>query len=91
MNNRFIKQQALMKKMAGKSAHLTLQVEGIMCSGCALDTESILLDTDGILEASVNFADGTLAVTYDPAEISEKNIMARVRKLGFMVTKIEHK
>lgn len=65
-----------------------MQVEGITCSGCALDTENILLDTDGVLEAGVNFAAGTLAITYDPDEISEKAVIARVRKLGFNVTKI---
>ena len=74
--------------MEEKNAHLNLQVEGIMCSGCALDTENILLDTDGILEASVNFADGTLAVTYNPEETSEEHIITRVKKLGFKVTKI---
>jgi hypothetical protein len=33
---------------------IRLQVDGITCAGCAEDMEKILLEKDGISEASVN-------------------------------------
>jgi Cd2+/Zn2+-exporting ATPase len=74
--------------MEKETIDIQFQVKGIMCSGCALDMENILQDIDGIEDAAVNFTDGIIAITFNPVEIDEKTLTARVRKLGFKITKM---
>ena len=58
-------------------------VEGITCTGCAMDMENIMLDMDGVEEATVNYSDGVFVIQYDPDEIEEKSIIKKVKTLGF--------
>ena len=58
-------------------------VEGITCTGCAMDMENIMLDMDGVEEATVNYADGIFIIQYNPGEIEEKDIIKKVKTLGF--------
>jgi copper chaperone CopZ len=58
-------------------------VEGIVCTGCAMDMENIMLDMDGVEEASVNFADGFFFIAYNPKEIEVNTIIKKVKNLGF--------
>jgi copper chaperone CopZ len=58
-------------------------VEGIVCTGCAMDMENIMLDMDGVEDASVNYKDGIFSITYDPAEIDVTTIIKKVKNLGF--------
>ena len=64
-------------------AEIKFLVEGIVCTGCAMDMENVLLDLDGIEEASVNFKDGVFSITYNPATIDLKTITKKVKNLGF--------
>jgi len=64
-------------------AEIKFHLEGIVCTGCATDMENILLDLDGVEEASVNFKDGIFSITYDPAEADIKSITKKVKNLGF--------
>ena len=74
--------------MEDKTIDLKFRAEGIICSGCAMDMETILLDTDGVEDVSVNFTDNIIAITFNPAEIDEKTLTTRVRNLGFKIEKI---
>ena len=67
-------------------AEIKFLVEGIICTGCAMDMENILLDMDGVEEASVNFKDGVFSITYDPHIVDVKNIVKKVINLGFKTT-----
>ena len=64
-------------------AEIRFFVEGIVCTGCAMDMENILLGLDGVEDASVNFKDGVFSITYDPGEIEVKTIIKKVKNLGF--------
>ena len=64
-------------------AEITFLVEGIVCTGCAMDMENIMLDMDGVEEASVNFADGIFSITYNPDEVGVNTIITKVKNLGF--------
>jgi len=66
-----------------KMAEITFLVEGIVCTGCAMDMESILRDMDGVQEALVNFREGLFSITYNPEEIEAKTIVKKVKNLGF--------
>ncbi len=65
---------------------LNLKVEGITCSGCAVDVESALKNADGISSAEASYADGTVKIDYHPNEIDEKRVRDLVRKLGLEIS-----
>ncbi len=65
---------------------LSLKVDGITCSGCAVDVESVLKNADGISGAEASYADGTVNVDYHPDEINETQVRNLVRKLGLKVS-----
>ncbi len=65
---------------------LSLKVEGITCSGCAVDVESILKNADGISDAEASYAAGTVNIDYHPDEINEKQVLDLVKKLGLKVS-----
>lgn len=62
---------------------IKLKAEDIICAGCAEDMQTILKDTEGILDARVDFSDGTVKIRYDPDIIDEKQVFNKVNKLGF--------
>jgi len=64
---------------------IIFQAEDITCSGCAGDMETILRETEGIIEASVNFAKETVYVKYNPHLIDRKKVFLAVRKLGYKI------
>jgi len=64
-------------------AEIKYLVEGIVCTGCAMDMENVLLDMDGVEDASISFKEGIFSITYDPKEIDAETITKKVKKLGF--------
>lgn len=69
--------------MGGDGGLLELDLQGITCSGCVEDMEKLLLETEGILEATVQYATGAVRVRYDPARIARGQVVAKVRGFGF--------
>ena len=62
---------------------VTLPVGGMHCAACSSRIERVLGGQSGIEEASVNLADATLRLTYDPGIVNLDAIAARVADLGF--------
>lgn len=71
--------------MNAQETKLILQVDGIVCTGCAVDMETVLHGTDGIREVAVSYADGTVAIVYDPAEIDRETIIAKINGFGMKI------
>ena len=69
--------------MEKKQFEIKFLIEGITCTGCAMDMENIMLDIDGVEEASVNYAEGVFIIQYNPVEIEAENIIKKVKTLGF--------
>src|SRR3989339_379811 len=66
-------------------------VEGMHCAACALNIEKGLKKVEGIKEAQVSFAGGTLFVVYDK-DTNAVEIQKEVKKLGYNLSKgEEHK
>lgn len=61
---------------------IKVKVEGITCSGCALDIETVLKNTEGISGADASYAAGAVNIDYDPEEINENQVMELIKKLG---------
>ncbi|GAB4540031.1 MAG: hypothetical protein Fur0020_09000 [Thermodesulfovibrionia bacterium] len=64
---------------------IRLLVDGITCTGCVEDIERILGEEDGISNVSVNYADGTIDIDYNPNIINEEIISKTMRRLGLRV------
>ena len=68
-----------------ENAKLSLQVEGISCTGCAMDIETVLSSMDGILKVNVGYAAETIDIEYNPAEIDSDRILSAIKKIGLKV------
>jgi Cu2+-exporting ATPase len=68
-----------------KLKEMRLKAEVLDCSDCVSDMEKILRDTDGIIDASVNFKEDTIYVRYDPGVLDRKQVFSSVRRLGYKV------
>ncbi|WKZ60336.1 MAG: heavy metal translocating P-type ATPase [Cyclobacteriaceae bacterium] len=53
------------------------------CAACAVSVESMLKNTTGVTNASVNFANQTALVEYDPATATLVNLQQAVRAIGY--------
>ena len=76
--------------MEKKLFEIKFHVEGIVCTGCAMDMENIMLEMDGVEEATVNYQDGIFSITYDPGEIEAKTITKKVKNLGLKTKLLTH-
>jgi len=70
---------------------MNLKADGIVCTGCADDMEILLLEKDGIEDASVSFINDNIQVIYDPDIIDRKQVYMAVRRLGFPVKIVSEK
>jgi P-type Cu+ transporter len=62
-----------------------MPVTGMSCSNCALTIESKMRKVAGVNEAVVDFAGEKLNIVYDPSRISENDIVASVKRIGYGV------
>ncbi|MCB0525035.1 MAG: cadmium-translocating P-type ATPase [Lewinellaceae bacterium] len=58
-------------------------VTGMSCAGCAANIERTLKNQSGVFQASVNFADKTAQVEYDPDSISPEKLCELVQGVGY--------
>lgn len=70
------------------SENLKLKVEGMDCSGCALDVETVLHRMDGIISARASSYEETITVEYDPKGIDEKQILSAITRMNLKPVKV---
>jgi len=61
----------------------TYPVSGLSCASCASKTEAFVKALPGVISASVNFADTSILIEYNPAEISPDDVRRGVRSIGY--------
>ena len=64
----------------------TYRVEGMHCSNCAMNIESLEDDLPGIKKVSASYQKGQMVVEFDEAKVSETQIFAAVKKRGYQVS-----
>src|SRR5450756_2724649 len=62
---------------------ITLPVTGMTCANCSATIERNVRKLPGVNVANVNLASEKLTVTYDPAQLDEHGIIARVERIGY--------
>ena len=67
------------------TAELDLSLLGMTCANCAASIERALNKVDGVLTATVNYANEKAAVTYAPGAVSRAEMVAAVRRAGYDV------
>src|SRR3954452_9440304 len=67
----------------------TLALEGMTCASCASRIERALNKLDGV-EATVNFATETAAVSFDPQRVAEEQLIGAVEKTGYAAHPASH-
>lgn len=59
------------------------KISGMTCANCARTIEKGLGKMEGVKSATVNFASEKLALELDPAMVTEEDILARIKDLGY--------
>ncbi|MBX9569358.1 MAG: cation-translocating P-type ATPase [Candidatus Obscuribacterales bacterium] len=72
-------------KISNRYQHELMPIIGMDCSDCTLVIEHGVKRLEGILDASVSYVAGTLKVEYDSQKVSNADIKARVKGLGYEV------
>ncbi|UAL47685.1 heavy metal translocating P-type ATPase [Sutcliffiella horikoshii] len=70
-----------------KKKETRLQITGMTCAACSTRVERGLNKMAGVETANVNLALENAAVTYDPQQVSEKEIEKKIQDLGYDVVK----
>lgn len=73
---------------AAASQTVTFAVKGMTCAGCVLSTRKVLTRLSGVTKAEVSYEKGTAVVTYDPAKVTEAQMVAAIKTLGYTATKV---
>ena len=66
--------------------NVTLQVEGMTCTGCEQRVDKVLRRMDGVREATADHRTGQVRVCFDPAVIDRAALEARIDTAGYQVT-----
>jgi copper chaperone CopZ len=61
----------------------TFRIEGMSCSSCPMNIESIEDDLPGIKQVSASYQKGNMVVEFDETKVSETQILAAVAKKGY--------
>ncbi len=64
-------------------SRVDLIIEGIHCAACIWLNEKVLDDTDGILEASINFTNNKAKIIWDEDTIKLSEIINKIRSIGY--------
>ena len=71
-----------MNSAQSKISKQTFPVTGMTCAACASSVETILMHTDGIHSAAVNYASSTVSVSWDE-RISAQGIDQALQEVGY--------
>lgn len=69
---------------------VTLKVRGMHCESCAETIKALLDRTAGVRKAIASFKEGEAQVHYDPAAVSESQLIAAIERGGYRVTPADH-
>lgn len=64
-------------------SRVDLIIEGIHCAACIWLNEKVLGQTDGIVEASINFTNNKAKIVWDEETIKLSSIIDKIRSIGY--------
>ena len=75
--------QRYIKKTPEGFSKVDLVIEGIHCAACVWLNEKILDDTEGVLEASINFTNNKAKIVWDEDTVKLSEIIKKIRSIGY--------
>ncbi|MGB7401933.1 MAG: heavy metal translocating P-type ATPase [Arcobacter sp.] len=60
-----------------------LIIEGIHCAACIWLNEKVLYNTDGIIDASINFTNNKAKIVWNSEKIALSQIIEKIRSIGY--------
>jgi Cu2+-exporting ATPase len=75
--------------MGNQILHETYAVKGMTCAACATSLQSHLKTKPGINQVSVNYADNSALIEFDPNTIPFKNIQQAADEIGYQVVETQ--
>jgi copper ion binding protein len=73
------------ESQTGKRAAITIPISGMNCAACSARVEKGLHTLPGVLSANVNLVMGKGTINYDPEQIEPRQMIERVKELGYKV------
>lgn len=67
----------------GRSEVVIYRVTGFSCITCATGLDTMLCQQKGIASSKSTYPEGIAKITFDPDQISKKQITAFIEELGF--------
>ena len=64
-------------------SHVSLIIDGIHCSACVWLNEKVLHQSDGIIEAEINFTTHKAKIVWDDEVLKLSDIIKKVRSIGY--------
>ena len=74
----------------GSGERIDLPITGMTCAACANRIERSLNKTPGVRKAGVNYATGRATVEYDPQATGLRQLMDRVKDVGYDTAATAH-
>ncbi|MBR2479378.1 MAG: copper-translocating P-type ATPase [Clostridia bacterium] len=71
--------------MNKRSETLTLKIGGMSCVRCAAAAQNALLETEGVITASVSYALGRAEIEYDPQRVDRRRLTRAIKGAGYEV------
>jgi len=75
--------QRYIKTTADGFSSVDLVIEGIHCAACIWLNEKVLADTEGIVDASINFTNNKAKIIWDEATIPLSKVIDTIRSIGY--------
>ena len=67
----------------GKTIKKEFPVTGLSCASCAISVESMLKEQKGVTSASVNYANSSAQVEFEPSVVQGENLKAIIQSIGY--------
>ena len=64
---------------------ITLDIQGMTCTGCEATVKNAASGVDGVLEAEASYDTGQATIKYDQSKTNPETIVAAINKTGFTV------
>jgi len=62
---------------------ITVPVTGMTCAACAVSVENVLNKQNGVVEGSVNFANESAKITFNPSITTPENLKKSLQAIGY--------
>jgi copper chaperone CopZ len=62
------------------------KISGMHCTGCTLEIDDALEETEGIAESNTHYAKAQTEVKFDPEKVSLDKIIKLIKTVGYTAT-----